>query len=319
LGFSRARRLIFGQMATADTSPSAAIPAQLQVGGPAPNVHRLFVELGQLLPGQQRCVLPPHGTQLPAPVHTKPVWQKSPPTWPGQQRWPLPPHARQFRLPPQSEYASEQNPPGQQAWPILPHVPPMQPPLVQVPAPPGQALAAATQVRWPPPASTQQPPLAQTFPSQQICPVPPHAAHAGAAPADGRGSQAVPALVQKSAASPLSPPGQQACVARPQVTVAAPPMIEQLPAVHVEVSVAPPVEKPHDDVEVAQNPPTQQPGVATVPHVSFAQQGCFSPPQACIAPFTHTPPLKAWPEATQFPLEVSQQPPPPHMLPGQHI
>ena len=98
--------------------------------------------------------------------------------------------------------------PAQHASPIWPHVPPWQPPAVHVP--PCAAAHAA-------PASThvslsQQPPPAQTFPSQHGCPAPPHVAQRPAL-------HERPDAVQKLDATPTPPgaPAQHACPRPPHV------------------------------------------------------------------------------------------------------
>jgi hypothetical protein len=65
-----------------------------------------------------------------------------------------------------------------------------------------------------------------------------------------------------------------------------------------------------------QVPPTQQ--LVAVVQASPAQHGMPEPPHAVAVPWKQTMPPIAPPEATQVDEVASQQPPPEHMLPGQH-
>jgi hypothetical protein len=95
--------------------------------------------------------------------------------------------------------------PPQHVSPALPQAPPWQPPAVQTPWPAEQAPPATTHVfvLW-----SQQPPVEQSLPSQQGCPVPPQVTHLEVA-----ALHVSPEAVQKLAATllPLVLPVQHAC------------------------------------------------------------------------------------------------------------
>ena len=173
-----------------------------------------------------------------------------------------------------------------------------QPPAVQVPAPPEQLPPAATQVGvfwalW-----SQQPPAAQTFPSQHGWSASPQGSHSVVS-----GLHTSPEAVHTQA--PVKPVAQQVWPCPPHW-----PAPLQLPSVHV------PRKPPQLPPVATQLPPAQQ-LVAVVQEV-LAQHGCVSAPHATKVPAAHTvPPVPSSPDATQRLLVVSQHPPPAQMEPAQ--
>lgn len=161
-----------------------------------------------------------------------------------------------------------------------------------------QVPPLAMQRFWP---WSQQPPSAQSDPSQQGWPGPPQAAHWPLL------LQARPEAVQKSAGRWLlfARPLQQFWPAPPH-TFAPPPA--QLPPVHV-----PKLFSLHAPVFATHLPATQQP---FAPQLSPPQQGSPVPPQVTEVPLKQTvvAPVVS-PEAVHFP--PLQHPPPPHLSPGQ--
>lgn len=217
---------------------------------------------------------------------------------PGQQRSPLPPQGAQLPAPVQTLNAAVQpTPPAQQVSPISPHAPALQPPPLHVPCPAEHVPPSATHC---PVLPSQQPPL-HVEPSQHGCPAPPHALQV--APLHTR-----PEATQKSVALllPVGSPGQHAWPLPPHM----PPCGLQLPLVHWPSGV-----EPQLIVDGMQVPATQHAPVEL--QASPAQQGPLSAPHATEVPALQTVPLPvASPEATQ--LLLTQQPPPPQVLPGQH-
>jgi len=96
------------------------------------------VPVAQMPPGQQRSMLAPQCTHIPAPAsQTKGAPQKSlPPVRDGQQGWLRPPHAWHWPLLQSLNGAVQRTMSPQQGWPILPQAmppAPEQPPPLHVP------------------------------------------------------------------------------------------------------------------------------------------------------------------------------------------